>query len=207
MTTEAALRVELCDTTRALFDRGHNAPMDGNSSVRLPGGGFLVTPSAVHKGRLLPAHLVRLDAEGRAVDAAQRASSELALHLALYAARPDVRAIVHAHSPHAVAMSVAKVPLPLVIPEAAVALGDVAVVPYETPTTDAVAQAAVSYATEPSRNVLVLERHGPVCLGTTLFEAYSRLEVLEHTAKIVCLARALGPVTELSPEALAALRG
>ncbi len=204
MTSEAALRVELCDTARALFDRGHNAPMDGNCSARLAGGGFLVTPTGKHKGRLTPADVVRLDEAGAPLDASQRASTELRLHLALYAARPDARAIVHAHSPHVVALSVVGAPVPMIIPEAAAMLGHVALVPYETPATEGLATTAVESVR--GGYALVLARHGSVCLGATLFEAYARAEVLEHTAKIACIARAQGDVTELPLEALAALR-
>ncbi|MCU0684337.1 MAG: class II aldolase/adducin family protein [Polyangiaceae bacterium] len=189
---EAPLRLALCQAARLLYDRGHNAPGDGNLSLRLADGRLLCTPSGVHKGRLEPSALVALDARGEPLDAAQRPSSELRMHLAIYRARPDVHAIVHAHSPHAVALTIAGV------------LGAVPTVPYASPTTDDVAGAVLPYAR--AHNAFLLERHGPVALGASLDEALMRLEVVEHTAKIWLLARLAGPADPIAPAELARLR-
>jgi L-fuculose-phosphate aldolase len=205
---ESALRQALCDVGRHLYERGHGAPGDGNLSVRLDAGTVLCTPTASHKGRLRPEHIVAVDAvTGVPREPAQRASSELRLHLALYRARPEAGAIVHAHSPYATACSVAGLSLAEpVLPEAVFALsapdGTVGcpTVPYALPTTEDVPAAVLAHA----RGALafVLERHGPVALGRTLDEALARLEVVEHTARITLLAHAAGGARPLPAEAV-----
>lgn len=192
MASERLLREELCELARVLYERGHNAPGDGNLSARLSERYLLCTPTMRHKGRLSPTDLVKVAArDGRVVDSSQQASSEIRMHLAIFAARPDVCAIIHAHSPNTVALSVAGVSMDRpVVPEAILALGGIPTVPYQSPTTEDVAQAVLSFVR--SHDAFVLERHGPVALGRTLAEAFNRLEVIEHTAKITVRALAAG---------------
>lgn len=202
--SEAAVREAICRATRILYERGHNAPLDGNVSAR-SGEGFLCTPSAVHKGQLAPSRVVRLSRDGVPLDRDTTPSSELAMHLAIYAARPDVAAIVHAHSPHAVALTVAGLNLEqLPIPEAITAFGRIPTVPYASPTTTALADAVLPFARE--LDAFILERHGPVCLGPSVDEALWRLEVLEHTAKIVVLAHTLGGARPMPADEVERLR-
>lgn len=202
---EAELRQLICDVARWLFDRGHNAPGDGNVTARVGDSLLLTTPTASHKGRLRPAQIVLVDfASGRPVDG-QRASTELRLHRAVYEVRPDVRAIVHAHSPHAVALTVAGLSLEHpVVPEAIQTLGAVPTVPYRGPASHEVAEASAPFAL--CGEAFILERHGPVTLGRSLDEAYARLEVLEHTAKITLLAHMAGSASPIAPEEAARLR-
>jgi L-fuculose-phosphate aldolase len=202
---EALLRRALCDAARALYERGHNAPGDGNLSARRPGGGLLCTPSGAHKGRLEPGAIVALDDAGAPLDPGQRPSSELRMHLAIYGARADVAAIAHAHSPHAVALTLAGLGLePPPLPELVFTLGRVPTVPYASPTTSGVADAVLPYAR--TCDAFLLERHGPVALGASLDEALLRLEVVEHTAKIWLLARLAGGAAPLDDAEVARLR-
>lgn len=202
---ESRVREALASAMRHLYDRGHNAPGDGNASARL-GAGFLCTPTATHKGRLAASQIVRLRPDGAPVDPSLRASSELKMHLAIYAARPDVGAIVHAHSPHATALSVAGISLERpTLPEAVAALGRVPTIPYASPTTSDVA-AAVGPAIAAGARGFVLERHGPVCLGADVDDALTRLEVLEHTARITWLAHVAGGAAPLPDDEVGRLR-
>lgn len=206
---ESQLREAIASAMRHLYERGQNAPGDGNTSARL-GDGFLCTPTAAHKGRLAASQVVRLRANGDPVDATQRASTELKMHLAIYALRPDVGAIVHAHCPHATALTLAGLSLERpTLPEAIAALGSVPTVPYASPTTGDV-PAAVRPFVEAGARGFILERHGPVCVGATVDEALTRLEVLEHTAKITWLAHVAGgarPLPDGEAEKLAKLFG
>lgn len=207
MADEAALRRELVDAARHLYDRGHNAPGDGNISARLGDSELLCTPSGVHKGRLQARDVVRVaftEDPPRSVDGG-RPSSELALHVALMKAFPKVGAVVHAHSPYATALTVAEVSLnePMV-PEAILALGQIPTIPYASPTTTAVPTQVLAHAR--GAQAFLLERHGPVAVGETLAQALFRLELLEHTAKITLLARAAGPVQPLPPSEVDELR-
>jgi L-fuculose-phosphate aldolase len=140
--------------------------------------------------------------DGEKVRGRGRASTELRMHLAAYAARPDVRAIVHAHPITAVALTVAGAPPPNdVMPEAAVVLGEVVVAPFATPGTDEVPRALAPLLAH--HEVILLERHGALALGRTLFEALDRIETLERVSRVAVLARLLGRCEPLGAEAVA----
>jgi L-fuculose-phosphate aldolase len=206
MRSERELRGQICEAGRVLYERGHNAPPDGNISARLSDRHLLCTPSMCHKGRLSAADIVKVDAmDGRPVVSRQRASSEIRMHLAIYRARPDVDAIVHAHSPNAVGLTVAGISMERpVVPEAILALGGVPTVPYASPTTADLPDAVAAYVRE--ANAFILERHGPVALGTSIAEALSRLEIVEHTAKITIAALAAGSATPIPAREASHLR-
>ncbi|HEX9186317.1 MAG TPA: class II aldolase/adducin family protein, partial [Vicinamibacteria bacterium] len=136
---ERRLRAELVEIGRRLHARDLVGAAEGNLSVRLGADRFLVTASGVSKGHLGPDDLVVVDGRGQVVAGRRRASTEVRMHLAAYAARPDVAAIVHAHPITAVALTVAGAPPPSdLVPEAAVTLGPIAVAPFATPGTDEV---------------------------------------------------------------------
>lgn len=204
---EEGLRRDLVDVAARLYERGHNAPLDGNISVRLGANALLCTPSGAHKGRLNPEDLVHVafDAGDAWVVGKGRPSGELALHLALLRGDPGIGAVVHSHSPYATALTVAGVSLDEpVVPEAILALGKLPTVPYASPTTGDVPD-AVQRARD-GAPVFLLARHGPVAVGKSLEEAFTRIELVEHTAKITLLARAAGGTSPLAPDEVARLR-
>jgi L-fuculose-phosphate aldolase len=187
---EASLRREVVETCRRLHERDLIGAGEGNVSVRLGGERFLVTPSGANKARLSPADLVVVGADGRPLGGG-RASTELRMHLAVYAARPDAGAVVHAHPVTAVAFTVAGIPPPNdLVPEAAVTLGEIAVAPFATPGTDEVPASLAPFLA--AHDVLLLERHGALALGRTLSEAFDRMETLERVARVALAARLLG---------------
>ena len=192
--------------SRLLYERGHNAPVDGNVSARLSDRYLLCTPSLVHKARLSPSDIVKVRmTDGRTVEPAQRASSEIRMHLVIYGHRPDVSAIIHAHSPSTVGLTVAGVSLERpVVPEAVLALGGVPTVPYASPTTADVGAAVLGFVHR--YNAFVLERHGPVALGQSIGEAFVRLEIVEHTARITVAALSAGGAQPLPEAETARLR-
>lgn len=197
--------VELC---KLMHQRGLIAAGDGNVSCRIGERRILVTPSGARKGFLKPEDLVLTDLEGQPLRGERgRPSSELLMHTAIYRVRSDVRGVVHAHPPTAIAHTIAGVTLgkPL-MPEVVCELGEIATVPYTTPTTDEVPRAIETMIQ--GRVALVMERHGSITVGPTLAKAYDRLEILEHTAKISLMAHALAPgrVEGLDPVQLDKLR-
>ncbi len=113
------------------------------------------------------------------------------MHLAAYAARPDVEAVVHAHPLTAVAVTVAGVAPPNdLLPEAGLVLGRIGVAPFATPGTDEVpASLAPLWA---GHEVILLERHGALALGRDLFQAFDRMETLERVCQVAAAARTLG---------------
>lgn len=200
-------RREVVEICRSMHQRGLIAAGDGNVSVRIGDRKLLVTPSGARKGFMEPGDPVLTDLDGAPLPGERRRpSSELAMHLAIYTLRPEVRAVVHAHPPCAIAHTIAEIGLddPL-LPEAAVELGDVLTLPYTTPGTEEVPNAIRRYLGQ--RVALVMARHGSITVGPTLAKAYDRLEVLEHSAKISLMARQLAPgrVRGLGPEELAKL--
>ena len=203
---ESALREDIVRFCRLLHQRGYLAANDGNVSARLDGQRLLVTPSGVHKGFLEPADLVVVDLEGRQLSGTAAPTGELSLHLRALAARPDAQAVVHAHPPLAIALSLTKRRLDGVLPEVTLSLGRLQVVPYARPLSDQLAR-AVATALDAS-DAVILERHGTVAVGRTVAEAYGLTERLEHAAQVLSSAYLLGsprPVPEGEQRALLAM--
>ncbi|MCK6550144.1 class II aldolase/adducin family protein [Myxococcota bacterium] len=201
-------RAALVDVCKEMHRRGFIAARDGNVSVRVGDKRLLVTPSGSRKGYMRPEDMVLVDLDGKPVRGETgKPSSELMMHTLIYSLRADVAAIVHAHPPAAIAHTIANVSLaaPL-MPEVFCELGEILTIPYTTPTTAEVPNAL----REPMRchDAVIMERHGSITVGKTLAQAYDRLEVLEHTARISLMANALSPrgVDGLDPEQLAKLR-
>ncbi|OFX23412.1 MAG: aldolase [Anaeromyxobacter sp. RBG_16_69_14] len=199
--SEAQLRRELVGVCLRLDERDLIGAGEGNVSCRLGEDRLLVTPAGTSKGSLRPADLVVVDGASGKVRRGGRASSELRMHLAVYASRPDVQAVVHAHPITAIALTVAGLPTPNdLVPEASVVLGEVAVARFATPGTDEIPRAISPLLAR--HDVLLLERHGALALGRTLQEALDRMETLERVARIAALARLLGRAEPLGAEAI-----
>ena len=199
MTGEAAVRADLVEVGRRLYQKGFIAGNEGNVSVRA-GDRLYVTPGGACKGFLRPEDVVVTDLEGRAL-AGARATSEILMHVAVYRQRPDVGAVVHAHPPTATGFAVAGIALDRpVLAEPVVTLGPVPLVPFGTPSTpdlaDQVAAAIVS------AHALLLANHGALTVGESLFRAWERMETLEQFARIALVARLLGGHTELAKDAV-----
>jgi L-fuculose-phosphate aldolase len=195
---EDALRDALCAAGRRLYERDLIGAGEGNLSARLDDGAFLVTPSGVSKGALDPDDLLVVDARGEVLRGRLRPSTELRMHLAAYAARPEIAAAVHAHPVTAIALTVAGAPWPGdVVAEAAVTLGPVAVTRFAVPGTAEIPEALAGAL--PGHDVILLERHGALCLGATVAEAVDRMETLERVARIALAARGFGGCTPLPP--------
>ena len=184
--TEQEARTTLVEFGRSLFERGYSCGTSGNLSVRLAEGGFLMSPTNVSLGRLTADALSRLDADGRHVDGAAP-TKEAWLHLAMYAARPNDRAVVHLHSTYAAALSCrtdlpADDALPALTPYVIMRVGRVALVPYSRPG-DTTPAATIRQLAAAHRAVL-LANHGPVVAGRDLETAVSAAEELEETARL-----------------------
>jgi len=195
---------EIVRVCRRLYDRGLVAGPDGNVSARLDDGSILVTPSGASKGEIGAADLVRVDCDGARLDAAGAPSSELRMHLRIYRRRADVRAIVHAHPPTATGFAVAGESFVApVLPEVILQMGEVPLVPYATPGTDALADLVEPFLER--HDGFLMANHGATTLGPTLETALQRMESLEHAARIILSARLLGRVNTLSAAEVLAL--
>jgi len=205
MQTESSLREQMLRIGRLLYERNLLVGLDGNLSVRLSDTEVLCTKSGCHKGLLRDEDIVVIDMSGTRLRGEGRPTSEMAMHLACYQNRPDVRAVIHAHPPICVAFTIAGLSLePAILPEVVVTLGSIPTLPYQTTGTQALAD-QVGEAVR-LKDAVLLERHGAVCVGKDLLEAFCRLEVIEHTARIVMHARTLGVVQTLEPTEAIKLR-
>jgi len=188
-----------------LYDRGLIAGQDGNVSVRLASGHILVTPAGLSKVDVTAETLVELTPEGRRVTDGLAPSSEVGMHLCIYRARPDVRAVVHAHPPVATAFGVAgRDFMDAVLPEVIFHLGSVPLVPFALPGTPALGDAMAPFLAD--HDAFLLASHGATTVGPSLRLAHQRMESLEHAARILHAASMIGPATRLSDEDVAALR-
>ena len=202
---EHELRQEMVRIGRLMWERGYVAATDGNLSARLGNERLLVTATGHSKGSLSVDDLVILDLDGEPVASyrgrGQRPSSEILMHLEVYRQRPDVGAIVHAHPPVATAFSIAGVSLArCVLPEVVITLGSIPTAEYATPGTTDVSLSIREAIRD--HDALILAHHGSLTVGETLWEAYLRLEKVEHTAQITLVAHQLGQVHTLSPQAV-----
>jgi L-fuculose-phosphate aldolase len=201
----AALRRELVEIAHRLDARGLLVGLDGNLSARLPDGNVLCTRAGVAKGRLTEDDLVEVDPEGRWRAGWGRPTSEIAVHLACYAARPDVGAVVHAHPPAAIACTLAGIDLDRpILPEVVLTLGTVPTLPYVRTGTDALAEAVRAAILH--RDALLLARHGAVTVAATPWTALHHLETVEHLARIALDVARVGGVPALPPDEAIALR-
>ncbi len=205
MAREEQLRRDLCEVGRRLWMQGLVAATEGNFSVRLTKEYLLATPTSLSKGFMSPEQIVKINLRGEPVEGLTQPSSEIRMHLAIYAARPDVCAVVHGHPPTATGFAAAQQPVPTeILTEAACFLGPVAMVGYATPGTDALADTLAPHT--PGHNLFLLANHGAVAVGRDLFEACYRMESLEQCAKIAIVARHLGGARAIPPCELARLR-
>lgn len=178
----------ICDFAARMVSLDLTASLEGNISVRFKNETLLCTPAGIPKFRLRPNEIVHVDLLGNALSSGSP-TSELALHLAIYRDRPDCQAIVHAHPPFATALawSHAKPRLDLA-PEALMVLGAVALVPYFTPGTAEVDAAIRPFAKH--HKSFLLANHGAVTLGSSVEDAFCRMEILERVCRVGSLAGA-----------------
>jgi len=197
------LRHQIADVARHLHTRGWVANHDGNVTAR-DGARFLATPTATSKRLISDRELIEVDAKGQVVGHG-KVFGEIGLHLTIYERRPDVNCVVHAHPPHATAISASRanpIELPF-IAEALVSLGPrIPKIPYAQPG-DA-ARAALAPWCELVDAVL-LGNHGVFAWGADPEQALLRLELVEHLARIAIAAAPLGGIEPLPDSAIAPL--
>ena len=189
---ETELRQEICRVGRSLFKRGYVHSTAGNISVRLPDG-FLITPTEACLGFLQPDALSKVGADGVQVSG-ERASKTLALHRRIYAADADAACVIHTHSTHLVALTLAGVwkredILPPITPYYVMKVGHVPLIEYHRPGDPAVGELVAQIIERmraqatPIRAVMI-DRLGPNVWHSTLAGAMAALEELEETARL-----------------------
>ncbi|HVF48015.1 MAG TPA: class II aldolase/adducin family protein [Pyrinomonadaceae bacterium] len=197
---ESHARKIIVEIGKLLYERSYVVSSDGNLSIRLSEDRVLATPTMTCKGRMSEDDLAVTDMDGGPISD-KRASSELAMHLLIYKMRPDIKAVCHAHPPHGTAFAVAGLAIDKpILSEVILTLGCVPLTGYGTPSTDELTDAMKPYVAH--HNALLMANHGAVAYGDDLWQAFDRLETLEHTARIAILAKALGGANDLPPAAI-----
>jgi L-fuculose-phosphate aldolase len=197
--SEWRIKEQLCDVGRRIWLRGFCAGNEGNHSYRIVDNRILCTPTGVSKGQLKPEDICTVDLDGNQLAGKRKRTSEINLHLAIYKARPDVRAVIHSHPPHATAFAVAGVELPTCVhPEAEVFLGPVKMAEYVTPGDARLGESILPFVKD--SNTILLQSHGVVTFDADLEKAYYELEIVDAYARLLILAKQVGGIRQLSPD-------
>jgi L-fuculose-phosphate aldolase len=191
-------REKVAAIMRRLYTSGLTTASGGNVSLRM-GEKILITPSQIDKASIVGEHIGILTREGVSLSTRIKKSMETGMHLAVYKKRPDVKAIVHAHPVFATSFAISGKPVKTNLSgESRAILKEPVQVPYalmgSSELADVVAEASLN------SNVILIQNHGIITLGETLFQAYDRMEVLETCAKMNLLTGLLGKAHELNPD-------
>ena len=199
MIDAAAVREEIVRIARLLRERDLAIGTSGNVGARLADGRIAITPATMEYDDITPDDIVIVEADGSPSEGRRQPSSELALHIAVFAARPDVHAIVHSHSPFATTFAAARRPVPAVHYVLALLVGPgrdtVRVAPYATFGTTELAQNAVQ--TLGDDQAVLLANHGAITVGGSLRSALGRAERVEELAMLAWRAEQIGGATLL----------
>jgi len=197
-------RDEVVVTMQRIYRYKMTTTSGGNVSIRDENGDIWITPAAVDKATLRPDDIVRV-ASDEQIDGRHRPSSEFPFHQAIYEARPDLRAIVHAHPVALVAFSASRrVPDTRLFPQAWRLCGSVGFAPYARPGSAELGD-RIAKAFEEGFNCVILENHGVVTGATNLQQAFQRFETLECAAKTIIKGTLVGEVRCLDDAQLDAL--
>jgi len=197
-------RNDIVEVGKRMYAKGFVAANDGNISVRLSDDAVMITPSGVSKGYMNPEDMVITDMQGQVLKGSKKPSSEIRMHLEVYKNRPDVYAACHAHPQKATAFAVARVVCEkAVLPEAVVSLGNIALADYATPGTQQLPDSIRDIVK--TTDAILLANHGALTVGSDVFDAYYKMETLEHYASIILYARLLGGERELTPQQVSEL--
>src|SRR5688500_16277601 len=196
---EFKLKEQMCEIGRRIWLKGFCAGNEGNHSVRIGPDRVLCTPTGISKGNLKPDDICTVDMEGKQVAGKRKRTSEILMHLAIYKARADVKAVVHSHPPHATAFAIAGVELPTCIhPEAEVFLGAVKTAKYVTPGDTRLGESLLPYVKD--SNTILLQNHGTVTYDVDLEGAYYKLEIVDAYSRILLLAKQIGSIRPLDSQ-------
>jgi len=194
-------REELAYFMRRLYERGLTTCSGGNLSVKTPTGHILITPSALDKGRIQGDQIGMISPEGENLSPRLKTSIETEMHRRVYEARPDVKAIVHAHPATATSFTAMKATiLTTLTAEAYALLGTPVWAEYALMGTSELA--AIVAERVVTSNMVLLENHGVLAVGHTLLEAFDRLEVLESAAKMTLYTHMMGSHSPIDAERL-----
>ena len=212
MTTETAgataadVKAAVLDAAKAMYARGLVEGTAGNVSGRVDEAVVAMTPSSLGYDVMTLDDIVLVDLDGQVVEGERSATSEKSLHLACYSAYPEVQGVVHCHAQYASMFAVAHQPIPAGIDEFVVYIGgDVPICDYHPSGSDHLGTEVASKLGD--RSAALMANHGMVCVGKSVEDALHSALVVEHNAKIMWGAAALGGVVPLPEKARANFAG
>lgn len=201
----ADLRTEVVRYARKMHDSQLVQATQGNVSARDPGSGLIcITPSGMDYQSLAAEDILVVDEQNKVIDGKRRPSLETPLHTLILRRRRDIHCVMHTHSPYATAFGVVYQPLPMVLAEAALCLGnEVPIAPYRMSGTEEFAELIAHTLGEHS--AIIWGNHGAMVVGVNLALTYSTAHALEDNAKIYTIARQLGTPVLLPQEEISRL--
>ncbi len=199
MVNEFKMKQDIVEVGKRLYNRGFVASNDGNISIRISEKEILITPTGVSKGYMETSDILKVDINGSVISGKKMPTSEMKMHLAVYRKRADVQAIVHAHPQKATAFAiVGKTCDKITLPEVIFSLGFISLAEYGTPSTDEVPRSVEKHIG--NSDAILLSNHGALTVGKDIYDAYYKMETLEHFASITLYARLLGGEKALNSE-------
>lgn len=202
--SEQELRTLICRIGNLMYQKGYIDGTSGNISARLASDRVLTTPSGLAKGFMQPEQMIIMNLDGERVDTPTaanehlRPTSEIFMHLECYRQRSDVNGVVHAHPPTAVALTLVGYDFEqCIIPEMILILGLIPTAPYSTPSSTENRDAITELIKQ--NDAIMLAHHGSLTVANNLWDAYLKLESLEHGATILHRAEQLGGVKSTIP--------
>ena len=192
-------RKEVALFMRRLYRQGLTTTSGGNISLKITDDIIAITPSATDKGRMRWKEVGVMNLSGENLTPWLKPSIEFGMHLSIYRRNRDVRAIVHAHPVYASAFTAMKIKINTSLTaEARAILGEPCMVPYELMGTQDLASRVAGYAEQ--CDTLLLENHGILTTGTTLLQAFDKIEVLENAARMTLITGMTGKKSPLTRE-------
>lgn len=189
--TEREYAADIVQVGKLVFQKGWVAANDGNISIRLDDERIMCTPTGVSKGMMHLDDIIIVDYAGEKIAGRLERTSEIKMHLKIYELRDDINAVVHAHPPTATGFAAAGRALDTaLLPEVVIGLGCVPLADYGLPGTDALTEPMLPLI--PKYDALLLGNHGAVSYGQDVMQAYFRMEVVEHFARINFVAEMVG---------------
>ncbi len=194
-----SVKDEIVKVAHLVYENKFVAAYDGNISSLSERNTIYITRSGVCKGELTTADILEVDFDGSLISGNGKISTENKLHRFIYSKRKDVKAIVHCHPIYSTAFTlVGEGLIEHYFPEVFLTIGKVPLCKYATPSTDEITESIKDFVENSS--AMLLQNHGAVTFGNSVFDAYYKMEKIEHAAKTIFLARLLGIPRKLTEE-------
>lgn len=194
-----SIKEQIVKVAHLVYENKFVAAYDGNISCLSDTNTIFITRSGVCKGELTINDILEIDFEGNLLSGFGKISTENKLHRFIYSQRKDVKAVVHCHPIYSTAFTLVNEEfIDQYFPEVFLTLGKIPLCKYATPSTDEITESIKDFVMNSS--ALLLQNHGAVTFGTSLLDAYYKMEKLEHSAKTIFIARQLGVPRKLSDE-------